>query len=161
MASVVAKLNPPPLAISGRQFLFGTVQTSTLSIPRTRQGHLAITAKATSESSESSSVVQSLKNIWDKPEDRVAVIGFGIAAIVGFWASSNLIAVCLNSLGYCFLLGLYTDTSYSSPTAIFVFKRLQILHSDANIAWLPQSVDSIYTGVQPYTFSCLVHFIHS
>ncbi|XP_019248032.1 PREDICTED: protein CURVATURE THYLAKOID 1C, chloroplastic isoform X5 [Nicotiana attenuata] len=92
MASVVAKLNPPPLAISGRQFLFGTVQTSTLSIPRTRQGHLAITAKATSESSESSSVVQSLKNIWDKPEDRVAVIGFGIAAIVGFWASSNLIA---------------------------------------------------------------------
>ncbi|XP_009777893.1 protein CURVATURE THYLAKOID 1C, chloroplastic-like [Nicotiana tabacum] len=91
MASVVAKLNPPPLAISGRQTLFGTVQTSTLSIPRTRQSHLAITAKATSDSSESSSVVQSVKNIWDKPEDRVAVIGLGIAAIVGFWASSNLI----------------------------------------------------------------------
>ncbi|XP_009611247.1 protein CURVATURE THYLAKOID 1C, chloroplastic [Nicotiana tabacum] len=92
MASVVAKLHPPPQAISGRQSFFGTVQTSILSIPRTRQSHLAITAKATSDSSESSSVVQSVKNIWDKPEDRVAVIGLGIAAIVGFWASSNLIA---------------------------------------------------------------------
>lgn len=38
---------------------------------------------------------------WDKPEDRVAVIGLGIAAIVGFWASSNLIAVIV--------VGLYID----------------------------------------------------
>ncbi|XP_060219234.1 protein CURVATURE THYLAKOID 1C, chloroplastic [Lycium barbarum] len=92
MASiVVAKLHPPSLAISGRQTPFGIVQTSTLSVPITRQGHPAITAKATSESSESPSVVTSIKNIWDKPEDRIAVIGLGIAAIVGLWASLNLI----------------------------------------------------------------------
>ncbi|KAL3335317.1 hypothetical protein AABB24_031499 [Solanum stoloniferum] len=60
-----------------------------------RQGHLDITAKATSESSESlssPSVVKSVKNIWDNPEDRIAIIGLGIAAIVGFWASSNFVA---------------------------------------------------------------------
>uniref|UniRef100_A0A0V0H3J3 Cyanobacterial aminoacyl-tRNA synthetase CAAD domain-containing protein n=1 Tax=Solanum chacoense TaxID=4108 RepID=A0A0V0H3J3_SOLCH len=96
MASiVVAKLHPPPPAITGRQTLFGTVHTPTLFVPTKRQGHLAITAKATSESSESlssPSVVKSVKNIWDNPEDRIAVIGLGIAAIVGFWASSNFVA---------------------------------------------------------------------
>ncbi|KAK4719203.1 hypothetical protein R3W88_017541 [Solanum pinnatisectum] len=96
MASiVVAKLHPPPPAITGRQTLFGTVHTSTLFVPTKRQGHLAITAKATSESSESlssPSVVKSVKNIWDNPEDRIAIIGLGIAAIVGFWASSNFVA---------------------------------------------------------------------
>ncbi|KAG5601998.1 hypothetical protein H5410_033368 [Solanum commersonii] len=96
MASiVVAKLHPPPPAITGRQTLFGTVHTSTLFVPTKRQGHLAITAKATSESSESlssPSVVKSVKNVWDNPEDRIAVIGLGIAAIVGFWASSNFVA---------------------------------------------------------------------
>ncbi|KAH0668096.1 hypothetical protein KY285_029302 [Solanum tuberosum] len=96
MASiVVAKLHPPPPAITGRQTLFGTIHTSTLFVPTKRQGHLAITAKATSESSESlssPSVVKSVKNIWDNPEDRIAVIGLGIAAIVGFWASSNFVA---------------------------------------------------------------------
>lgn len=44
--------------------------------------------------------------------------------------------------------------------AIFGFNRLQILHSDA-IAWLPQSIYSFYTGVRPYTFSCLLYFVHS
>ncbi|KAL3335318.1 hypothetical protein AABB24_031499 [Solanum stoloniferum] len=67
MASiVVAKLHPPPPAITGRQTLFGTVHTSTLFVPTKRQGHLDITAKATSESSESlssPSVVKSVKNI--------------------------------------------------------------------------------------------------
>ncbi|KAH0659143.1 hypothetical protein KY289_027891 [Solanum tuberosum] len=96
MASiVVAKLHPPPPASTGRQTLFGTVHTSTLFVPTKRQGHLAITAKATSESSESlssPSVVKSVKNVWDNPEDRIAVIGLGIAAIVGFWASSNFVA---------------------------------------------------------------------
>ncbi|MCD7457176.1 hypothetical protein HAX54_034382 [Datura stramonium] len=95
MASIVVAKLHPPLAIIGRQTLFGTVQPPTLSVPRTRQGHLAITAKATSESSESlssQSVVKSVKNIWDKPEDLIAVIGLGIAATIGFWASSNFIA---------------------------------------------------------------------
>ncbi|KAL3366444.1 hypothetical protein AABB24_011228 [Solanum stoloniferum] len=95
MASiVVAKLHPPPPAITGRQTLFGTVHTSTLFVPTKRQGHLAITAKATSESESlsSPSVVKSVKNVWDNPEDRIAVIGLGIAAIVGFWASSNFVA---------------------------------------------------------------------
>ncbi|CAN4098345.1 unnamed protein product [Withania somnifera] len=96
MASIiVAKLHAPPLAITGRHTLLATLQTSALSVPTTRQGHLAITAKATSESSQSlsfPSVVKSVKNLWDKPEDRIAVIGFGIAAVVGFWASSNLVA---------------------------------------------------------------------
>ncbi|KAK6787452.1 hypothetical protein RDI58_015977 [Solanum bulbocastanum] len=96
MASiVVAKLHPPPPAITDRQTLFGTVHTSTLFVPTKRQGHLAITGKATSESSESlssPSVVKSVKNIWDNPEDRIAIIGLGIAAIVGFWAASNFVA---------------------------------------------------------------------
>lgn len=37
---------------------------------------------------------------WDKPEDRIAVIGLGIAAIVGLWASSNFVAVIFVALLY-------------------------------------------------------------
>ena len=30
---------------------------------------------------------------WDKPEDRIAVIGLGFTAIIAFWASINVVAV--------------------------------------------------------------------
>lgn len=35
---------------------------------------------------------------WDKPEDRLGLIGLGFSAVVAFWASTNLIAVIFTNL---------------------------------------------------------------
>nr|GMC53807.1 protein CURVATURE THYLAKOID 1C, chloroplastic [Ipomoea batatas] len=53
-----------------------------------------IAAKATSEGSESSTSIsfKSIRNVWDKSEDRIALIGLGFAGIVGVWAAINLVA---------------------------------------------------------------------
>ncbi|KAJ8452064.1 hypothetical protein Cgig2_016645 [Carnegiea gigantea] len=60
-----------------------------------RRHHLAVVVKATGDSSDSStslSIVKSVQNVWDKPEDRVGVIGLGLTAIIALWASSNLVS---------------------------------------------------------------------
>lgn len=59
-----------------------------------KQNCLAIVAKASGESSESSTsltVFKSVQNVWDSSEDRLGLIGLGFAGIVALWASVNLI----------------------------------------------------------------------
>ncbi|CAA2974532.1 CURVATURE THYLAKOID 1C, chloroplastic [Olea europaea subsp. europaea] len=94
MASIMAKLPPPPpVVVDGRKLQCGIVKLSLPAIGE-RQGRLAVIVKATGEGSESStslSVVKNVQNLWDKSEDRVALIGLGFAAVVALWASTNLI----------------------------------------------------------------------
>ncbi|KAI3763326.1 hypothetical protein L1987_53780 [Smallanthus sonchifolius] len=59
-----------------------------------KQCRVAFIAKAKSGSSESSTslnIVESVQNVWDKPEDRVALFGLGFASVVVFWASLSVV----------------------------------------------------------------------
>ncbi|KZV49951.1 hypothetical protein F511_39960 [Dorcoceras hygrometricum] len=92
MASITARLPLPPLKlVNGRQSLNGTPQK--LAMPSFKEGHdrLNVKSKATGESSENS-IVKSVQNVWDKSEDRVALIGLGFAGVVGLWAAIKLIS---------------------------------------------------------------------
>ncbi|KAL7114147.1 hypothetical protein ACP275_04G101600 [Erythranthe tilingii] len=91
MASVLARLPASPLMVvnGGRQPVFGTIQKLAVPTIKERQDRLAVIAKATGESSDSS-IVKSVLN-WDKSEDRVALVALGFAGVVGFWASINLV----------------------------------------------------------------------
>ncbi|GMY34304.1 protein CURVATURE THYLAKOID 1C, chloroplastic [Fagus crenata] len=99
MASTVANL-PPPLLLHGGKTLFRPLQKLPVSSIRgfshiaERQTRVTVIVKATGEGSESStslSIVKSVQNVWDKSEDRLALVGLGFAAIVAFWASANVI----------------------------------------------------------------------
>ncbi|KAL7114145.1 hypothetical protein ACP275_04G101600 [Erythranthe tilingii] len=92
MASVLARLPASPLMVvnGGRQPVFGTIQKLAVPTIKERQDRLAVIAKATGESSDSS-IVKSVLNVWDKSEDRVALVALGFAGVVGFWASINLV----------------------------------------------------------------------
>ncbi|XP_034208512.1 protein CURVATURE THYLAKOID 1C, chloroplastic isoform X4 [Prunus dulcis] len=94
MASIIASL-PPPLAAHGRNnTFFSALPKLPFSSIRERQNRASVVVKATGESSESSnslSIVKSVQNVWDNSEDRPGLVGLGFAAIVAFWASSNLI----------------------------------------------------------------------
>ncbi|ESR40188.1 protein CURVATURE THYLAKOID 1C [Citrus sinensis] len=95
MASITACL-PSPLLVQGRQklSLFITLPKLPLSPLNEKQNCLAIVAKASGESSESSTsltVFKSVQNVWDSSEDRLGLIGLGFAGIVALWASVNLI----------------------------------------------------------------------
>ncbi|XP_031277771.1 protein CURVATURE THYLAKOID 1C, chloroplastic isoform X2 [Pistacia vera] len=93
MASITANL-PPPLLVQGRKTLFRTLQKLPLSPIKERQNRVCVVVKATGESSDSSSsltIVKSVQNVWDNSEDRLGLIGLGFAAIVGVWASVNLV----------------------------------------------------------------------
>ncbi|KAL6996467.1 hypothetical protein U1Q18_006599 [Sarracenia purpurea var. burkii] len=95
MASIIANL-PPPLFVNGRRPVLRILPKFTLSATGERQGRVAIFANATDQTSESStslSIVKSVQDVWDKSEDRIALIGLGFAAIVAIWASANLITV--------------------------------------------------------------------
>ncbi|KAL7152466.1 hypothetical protein ABFS83_04G098900 [Erythranthe nasuta] len=92
MASVLARLPASPLMVvnGGRQPVFGTIQKLAVPTIKERQDRLGVVAKATSESSDSS-IVKSVLNVWDKSEDRVALVALGFAGVVGFWAAINLV----------------------------------------------------------------------
>ncbi|ONI15878.1 hypothetical protein PRUPE_3G066500 [Prunus persica] len=94
MASIIASL-PPPLAAHGRNnTFFSALPKLPFSSIRERQNCASVVVKATGESSESSnslSIVKSVQNVWDNSEDRPGLVGLGFAAIVAFWAASNLI----------------------------------------------------------------------
>ncbi|XP_061367520.1 protein CURVATURE THYLAKOID 1C, chloroplastic [Gastrolobium bilobum] len=93
MASIVTSL-PPPLLLHGRKSHPGIFQSCPISLLAGRRNHAAFVVKASGESSESSTsltILKSVQNVWDKPEDRLGLIGLGFAAIVAVWASANLI----------------------------------------------------------------------
>ncbi|KAK6153649.1 hypothetical protein DH2020_013288 [Rehmannia glutinosa] len=91
MASILARLPPPPLmVVNGRQPVFGALQKLGMPTIKERQDRVRVIAKATGESSESS-IVKSVQNVWDNSEDRLALIGLGFAGVVAFWASINLV----------------------------------------------------------------------
>ncbi|KAK9282528.1 hypothetical protein L1049_005448 [Liquidambar formosana] len=93
MASIVANL-PLPLLVPGRKPLLRTLKKFPVFAIGGRRGHVGLVAKATGESSESStslSIVKSIQNVWEKSEDRIALVGLGFAAIAALWASANLI----------------------------------------------------------------------
>ncbi|XP_044495597.1 protein CURVATURE THYLAKOID 1C, chloroplastic [Mangifera indica] len=93
MASITANL-PPPLLVKGRRTLFRTLQKVPFSPIKGRQSRVSVIVKATGESPDSSSsltIVKSVQNVWDNSEDRLGLIGLGFAAIVGLWASVNLV----------------------------------------------------------------------
>ncbi|CAI9114147.1 OLC1v1014802C1 [Oldenlandia corymbosa var. corymbosa] len=97
MASILAKLPTPPIVtINGKQpFLSHTLQNVTMSGFSERHGRFSLSVKAsqnTSESSTSLSFGQSTQSFWDSPEDKIALIGLGFAAVVGIWAATNLVA---------------------------------------------------------------------
>ncbi|KAJ6711483.1 hypothetical protein OIU79_007846 [Salix purpurea] len=94
MASIHANLPSPPLLVHGKRILSRTLQKLPLPTIKERQNRVSVVARATGESSESStslSIVKSVKNIWDDSEDRPALVGLGFAALVAVWASANVI----------------------------------------------------------------------
>ncbi|CAL8132098.1 unnamed protein product [Prunus armeniaca] len=96
MASIIASLPPPLLAAhGGNNTFFRALPKLPVSSIRERQNRASVVVKATGESSESSnslSIVKSVQNVWDNSEDRPGLVGLGFAAVVAFWASSNLIS---------------------------------------------------------------------
>ncbi|KAL5576462.1 hypothetical protein UlMin_018161 [Ulmus minor] len=94
MASIIASL-PPLLFVQGRKTLVGTPSKLLVSSLTERQNRVSVAVKATGENSESSTslnITESVQNVWDKAEDRPALIGLGFAAIVALWASANLVS---------------------------------------------------------------------
>uniref|UniRef100_A0A803MZH2 Uncharacterized protein n=1 Tax=Chenopodium quinoa TaxID=63459 RepID=A0A803MZH2_CHEQI len=71
-----------------------------------RRGRVAVVVKATRDSSDSSTslnVVESVQNLWDSLEDRIAVIGLGLTTVIAFWASLNVIAVSAMDFLFCIM----------------------------------------------------------
>ncbi|KAH9603353.1 hypothetical protein KSS87_006315 [Heliosperma pusillum] len=92
MASIVANLSVP-LLINGPKPSMRPISKFPVFSSSGRQGRVLVAVKAAGDSSDSStSLVKSVQNVWDKPEDRVAVIGLGLTAIIAIWASSNFIS---------------------------------------------------------------------
>ncbi|XP_074275990.1 protein CURVATURE THYLAKOID 1C, chloroplastic [Silene latifolia] len=92
MASIIANLSLP-LLINGAKPSMQTISKFPVFSNPGRRGCVLLAVKATGDSSDSStSLVKSVQNVWDKPEDRVAVIGLGLTAIIAIWASANFIS---------------------------------------------------------------------
>ncbi|KAK1376004.1 protein CURVATURE THYLAKOID 1C, chloroplastic [Heracleum sosnowskyi] len=95
MASTITSLTLPPLFSSERQTLFRPlIKFPVLALGGEKQFRVTVAAKAAGDSSESStslSIVESVQNIWDNSEDRIALFGLGFAGVVALWASANLI----------------------------------------------------------------------
>ncbi|KAF5739156.1 hypothetical protein HS088_TW12G00356 [Tripterygium wilfordii] len=107
MAATVASL-PPPLLVHGRKSFFRSFQKHQVYTAKgeshstfkatvfERKNHIAVVVKASQEGSDSSTslgIVKSVQNVWDSSEDRLGLIGLGFAAVVAFWASTNLVGV--------------------------------------------------------------------
>ncbi|XP_027906816.1 protein CURVATURE THYLAKOID 1C, chloroplastic [Vigna unguiculata] len=94
MASIVASLLPP-LLLPARNSHPGTFPTFPVSLLSGRRSNVSLVVKASAGSSESSTsltVFKSVQNVWDQPEDRLALFGLGFAAVAAFWAATNLVA---------------------------------------------------------------------
>ncbi|XP_024972550.1 protein CURVATURE THYLAKOID 1C, chloroplastic [Cynara cardunculus var. scolymus] len=94
MAYLISNLPLPPLFACEKRLFCTPINKHTVSAIGGQQGRVAVIAKATSGSSKSStslSIVESVQNFWDKPEDRIALVGFGFAAVVVLWASLSVV----------------------------------------------------------------------
>ncbi|KAI3512615.1 hypothetical protein L1887_19931 [Cichorium endivia] len=94
MACLVSNLPLPPLLTIGKQPFLAPLRKHTVSAIGGKQGRVAVIAKATSGSSESSTslnIVESVQNVWDTPEDRIALFGLGFAFVVALWASLSVV----------------------------------------------------------------------
>ncbi|KAL9244630.1 hypothetical protein vseg_018390 [Gypsophila vaccaria] len=92
MASIVANFSVP-LLINGPKPSIPFSSNFPVFYNTGRQSRALTVVKAAGESSDSSSsLVESVQNIWDKPEDRVAVIGLGLTAVIAVWASANFVS---------------------------------------------------------------------
>ncbi|PIA42660.1 hypothetical protein AQUCO_02000244v1 [Aquilegia coerulea] len=92
MASITIGLLSPPLLIHGRKTHFRNLHIVPVSAFGESQKRISVVVKATGESSESSlNILKSVQNIWDKSEDRIALVGLGFTGIVALWASTNLV----------------------------------------------------------------------
>ncbi|XP_010691346.2 protein CURVATURE THYLAKOID 1C, chloroplastic [Beta vulgaris subsp. vulgaris] len=96
MASIIANISLPLVINGAKPSLIPTSNFPVCVFPVSeRRGRLAVVVRATGDSSDSSgslSVVESVQNLWDNGEDRIAVIGLGLTAVIAFWASLNLVA---------------------------------------------------------------------
>ncbi|KAL1829224.1 hypothetical protein ACET3Z_007636 [Daucus carota] len=95
MASTITSLTLPPLFARERHSFFRPLMKfPVFAVAGEKQGRVTFAAKAAGDSSESStslSIVESVQNVWDNSEDRIALIGLGFAGVVALWASANLI----------------------------------------------------------------------
>ncbi|KAL5072770.1 hypothetical protein RYX36_011754 [Vicia faba] len=141
MASMIATLSPPLLLHHGRNSFSGNFQSFSVSLLAGRRNSVAFVVKASGESSESSTsltVLKSVQNAWDKPEDRLGLIGLGFSAVVAFWASTNLIAAIdkLPVLPFSFeLIGILFSTWFTYRYLLFKPDReelFQILNKSAS-----------------------------
>ncbi|XP_076916997.1 protein CURVATURE THYLAKOID 1C, chloroplastic-like [Bidens hawaiensis] len=90
MAQIISNLPFSPLFACENRPCCPTVPKHTFPAIGGKQGRVGFIAKARSGSSESSTslnTISSAQSIWDKPEDLVALLGVGFAAVVAFWAS--------------------------------------------------------------------------
>ncbi|KAL7617632.1 protein CURVATURE THYLAKOID 1C, chloroplastic [Lactuca sativa] len=94
MACLISNLPLPPLLTISKQSLFSPLHKHTVSAIGGQQRRAAVIAMATSGSTESStslSIIESVQNFWDTPEDRIALIGLGFASVVALWVSLNVV----------------------------------------------------------------------
>ncbi|KAJ8435887.1 hypothetical protein Cgig2_010920 [Carnegiea gigantea] len=94
MASIIANLPMPIFIHEAKPSLKPISKFPFCATPR-RQSCVTVVSKATGDNSESStslSIVKSVQNVLDKPEDRIGVVGLGLAAIIALWALSSLIS---------------------------------------------------------------------
>ncbi|KAI4331441.1 hypothetical protein MLD38_029628 [Melastoma candidum] len=98
MASVLASLQLSSPFVQKPNTLFGNhtpcAATGFGFAPKVGQNRIftfVVKATGETESSASISIVKSVQNVWERPEDRVAVIGLGFATVVAIWASINLV----------------------------------------------------------------------
>ncbi|XP_051115307.1 protein CURVATURE THYLAKOID 1C, chloroplastic [Andrographis paniculata] len=93
MASVLTRLPClPMMVVNGRHPYLGTLKKLAMPIVRERQNRFEVATKATDKSSETS-IIKSVQNVWDKPEDRLGLIGLGFAGVVALWATISLVTV--------------------------------------------------------------------
>ncbi|KAK9066088.1 hypothetical protein SSX86_015490 [Deinandra increscens subsp. villosa] len=94
MANLIYNLPFSPLLARENRPFCSPIHSHSVSAIGGKQGRVAFIAKATnggSESSTSLNIVESVQNVWDKPEDRVALFGLGFASVVAFWASLSIV----------------------------------------------------------------------
>ncbi|XP_071689636.1 protein CURVATURE THYLAKOID 1C, chloroplastic [Rutidosis leptorrhynchoides] len=94
MACLISNLPFSPLFACDNRPFCTPIHKHTVSATGGRSRRISFTVKTTSGRSESSTslnIVESVQNVWDKPEDRLALLGLGFSSVVALWASLNVV----------------------------------------------------------------------